>query len=409
MHVYCCPYQVGFLLCAFLYLITPSISTEWHTRCTNNCTQTVGSAMWPCEIIEQSVDSETKSLTDHKCDSPYPPVKNKNLPPALNENDVNVSLIYDVYGHYTGQFPGIKVSVSVPLIKDTETLQGIQIILRGETGDDTKYYYTYKGKKICRILDVSMTDMVRRYQDPEKVTFHYDCLKPLSPDSEYELEIKLLPTNDLGYSPTVKKTMRIPKCDSNLEAKDEFHECLVHRDEYKAADWSPTIFQVEMLGSDVKVGFNLPDKKYMLDEFRLLLYKDPDTYVGHTDVTPKEEGTTVIVATSGVSYSMFYTKPFTIAEEGDYVVKLQPRPTGKDVCKSLYDKTVDCRVTTSPTFPVDSKDLSVASTITEAPKNGRNPRKRRRKIGDKTRRRNRGDRKKPRKDRNRNRNGKKQN
>jgi len=219
----------------------------------------------------------------------------------------------------------------------------------------------------------------------EKVTFYYDCMKPLSPESEYEIEVRLLPTTKFSQSPSVKKRITTPRCNNRQEIRLEPHECLAEIEEYKVASWSPTIFQVNMTGSEVKVAFDLPKKEYNLDQFRLLLYKEIDTYVNHTDIKPNEQDSGNVVATSGNTYKVYQAKPFKINSNGKYHIKLQPVPTGRNVCKSLYDESVDCRVTTSPPFSVNletTKDTEVTvakSTVKERKGGSGNKRGERRK------------------------------
>ncbi|XP_070559435.1 uncharacterized protein [Ptychodera flava] len=353
-------------------------NAAWHTRCNeDDCSQRVGSRYLPCSVTKQTpqnADGKCSGMTSHRLSGHYDV-------PSLGKDDVEIAITSDNFKRY-GEFPGMNVKVSVPLTEGNQRVEGIQIILRGKTKDDS-YHYTYHGQEICRILTLDGDAMARRSGDPKSVTFSYNCLRPLSPESEYEVEVNLLPLPERRPHSKVIRDVRTPACDS--DKGPDFNECFVRMAKYKAVHWGPTIFEAMPRGRNVSVNFNLPDESYELDRFRVLLYTENGDYMAHRDIEPGKDDIHIIAASNGEMYSVVQFTPFTDVENGRYIVKIQPIPTKEGVCESLSDGTTDCKVTVSDSFVLEANEaeekVEKPPGMTRPDKKTRRGEKRRRKTG----------------------------
>ncbi|XP_070559437.1 uncharacterized protein [Ptychodera flava] len=324
-------------------------NAAWHTPCKNDCSQRVGSRILdlPCRVTKQTpqnADGKCPDMTSHRLPGHY-------VVPSLSKDDVKIAITNDNY-EKLGQFPGIDVQVSVPLTEGNQRVEGIQIILRGKTNDDS-YHYTYHGQEICRILTLDGDEMAGRPGDPKTVTFSYNCLRPLSPESEYEVEVNLLPLPERRPHSKVIKDVKTPACDS--DKGPGLHECFVRMAKYKAVHWGPTIFEAIPTKKKVSVKFNLPDVSYELDRFRILLYTENGEHITHKDIEPGKNDIHTIEKSNGEMYSVVQFTPFKDVGQGRYIMKIQPIPTKEGVCESLSDGTTDCKVTVSDSFFVKGK------------------------------------------------------
>ncbi|XP_002731405.1 uncharacterized protein LOC100373699 [Saccoglossus kowalevskii] len=354
------------LLSAFLLSHCISgISANWQYECASNtdCTTEIPGRSLPCSIYTQRAGD-----TGLCSNLPVFSREYETPPPDLKLEDVTISMTIDTYTGY-GDFPGLNVSVALPLaLPGDEYMEGVQIILRGMT-DNEILYYTYYNREICRVLNFQEADMERHDGDPERVHIYYDCLKPLSPGSRYEIQVNLVPYSIHGRPVSFVKTeFTLPSC----EEYPRFHECYANSIKHSAAMWGPYVFDVYATGrykNDIGVVIDLPPTEYELDAFRLLLYRkyhDKWIFIEYNNIIQKHEILYIqeeVPSATGELLTLFNKTVFRDLLAGEYILKLRPVPSNVEACG--FANTNDCKVTvSSPINVTDVTKNSVESGVT---------------------------------------------
>nr|XP_006817776.1 PREDICTED: uncharacterized protein LOC102809301 [Saccoglossus kowalevskii] len=116
-------------------------------------------------------------------------------------------------------FPAFNISATLDLMTGSSYISGLQFIIRGLTNHH-EFNFDYFSREICHNYNLSAADTSWVEGVPSNVTYYMDCFKPLSPESEYEIEVIVVPIAK-DYKKNAVKTIRTPSCSKH----PEFSEC----------------------------------------------------------------------------------------------------------------------------------------------------------------------------------------
>nr|XP_006817777.1 PREDICTED: uncharacterized protein LOC102809410 [Saccoglossus kowalevskii] len=299
---------------------------NWNPICVQSCDKQLTNSM-SCDILERYDDCTRIPFLG------FTPVKQQDLPqPPVS---MNVTW-YPSYWDGAMIIPALNVSVTL-ITADLGHVSGLVFILRGLTNNHLFEKYSYFGREICQTFNFSGS--VSQEEVPPLVTFYWDCFRPLSPYSRYQIEVIVLPVADTAYKTNVKKEIIIP---------------------YKIPYWGPAYVNASSIYSNVYVTFDLPPVDYLLDRFHVYLYRgsqrEYQKVILPGDISRKRNQ----LYSKGLELTLI-TATFYDVEPGTYTAKIMPKPTNASVCK-IPKQSKACLITVSLNFTVSVSDAPDGKT-----------------------------------------------